>query len=207
MPTAKIDWTRERRDLYAPGREPVLVEVPAFAFLMIDGQGDPNTAPQYRQAIEALYTLSYTIKFSFTRERGVDYRVMPLEGLWWSPDMTAFAAARKDDWDWTAMIRQPEELDEAALATALAGASAKKDLPAAARVRLERFAEGAAAQVMHIGPYASEAPTIERLHAFIGEQGLRLAGKHHEIYLSDPRRAAPERLKTVVRQPVSRADS
>jgi hypothetical protein len=129
--------------------------------------------------------------------------VLPLEGLWWVADRSGFSSSRKDHWDWTAMIRQPEEVDRALLAEAVRTATASRALAAARRLRLERFAEGRAAQVLHLGPYATAGPTIERLHAFIAEQGYAPSGKHHEIYLSDPRRAAPERLKTVVRQPIT----
>jgi len=200
---AKVDLKREHSELYAPRREPVIVDVPELSFLMVDGHGDPNTSPAYAHAIEALYTVSYTLKFTIRgAPGGVDYAVMPLEGLWWSADMSAFTSGEKSAWDWTAMIAQPDVVDDALLADAAERASAKKDLPAAPLLRLERFHEGQAAQVLHVGPYSAEAPTIERLHAFIAESGYERHGKHHEIYLSDPRRAAPERLRTVIRQPV-----
>ena len=205
MATTKIDMTREHRELYAPGRKPVMIEVPSFSFAMIDGHGDPNVSAAYRQAIEALYSVSYTLKFTLKRgPQQLDYRVMPLEGLWWTPDMADFSVERKSDWDWTMMIRQPEEVTQDLFEQAVATAASKRDLPAATALRLERFAEGPAAQLLHVGPYADEGPAIERLHAFIAEQGCRLTGKHHEIYLGDPRRAAPEKLKTIVRQPVAR---
>jgi hypothetical protein len=206
MATTKIDMTREHRELYAPGREPVMVEVPEFSFAMIDGHGDPNVASAYREAIEALYSVSYTLKFALKRgPQQLDYRVMPLEGLWWTPDMADFSTKRKADWDWTMMIRQPEEVTQEAFEQAVATAAAKKELPAATALRLERLTEGPAAQLLYVGPYADEGPAIERLHAFIAEQRFRRAGKHHEIYLGDPRRAAPEKLKTIVRQPVTPA--
>jgi hypothetical protein len=201
---AKVDLLREDRALYAPGRVPEIIEVPEFLFLMVDGHGDPNISPGYREAVEALYSVSYTLKFAIKRSpRQLDYRVLPLEGLWWVADMSRFSTGHKDDWDWTAMIRQPEEIDRALLEEAVGMATARRQLPAAERLRLERFAEGLAAQVLHLGPYATEGPTIERLHSFIAERGYAPSGKHHEIYLSDPRRAAPERLKTVVRQPIT----
>jgi hypothetical protein len=206
MRATKIDLVREFKELYAPGREPATVEVPGFSFLMVDGHGDPNVAPGYGHAVEALYSVSYTLKFALRRgPQGLDYRVMPLEGLWWAPDMSAFTIEDKSAWDWTMMIRQPEQVDEDLFEQALAKATRKKELPAANLLRLERFAEGLAAQVMHTGPYASEGPTIRRLHAFIADQGYERAGKHHEIYLSDPRRAAPEKMKTVLRQPMARS--
>jgi hypothetical protein len=207
MATAtKIDYKRELGELYAPGKAPVVVDVPPLHFLMIDGHGDPNTSPIYSEAIEALYTLSYTAKFALKRSpAGIDFGVMPLEGLWWASDMASFKAAKKSDWDWTAMIMQPEPVTQAVFADALVSARSKKQLAAFDLLRLESFAEGLSAQMMYVGPYAEEGPTIERLHAFIAEQGYELAGKHHEIYLSDPRRCAPEKLKTIIRQPMAQA--
>jgi hypothetical protein len=203
VPATKVDFKHTFKELYAPGREPAIVEVPEFSFLMIDGHGDPNVAPEFGQAIEALYSVSYTLKFALKRGREqLDYKVMPLEGLWWTADMATFSTERKSEWEWTLMIMQPDEVDERLFEEALSQATAKKDLPAAPRLRLERFEEGMAAQVMHVGPYDLEGPTIAQLHAFIAEHGCEPAGKHHEIYLSDPRRAAPEKLKTVLRQPI-----
>jgi hypothetical protein len=203
--TAKtVDLVRSSKDLYSSGRDPAIVEVPEFTFLMVDGHGDPNVAPGYQQAVEALFAVSYTLKFALKRgPQQLDYRVMPLEGLWWASDMSTFTTGDKSTWDWTMMIRQPPDVDSALVEDARAAAARKRDLPAADLVRLERFAEGKAAQVMHIGPYSTEGPTIARLHAFIAEQGCELVGKHHEIYLGDPRRAAPEKLRTVLRQPMA----
>lgn len=207
MPATKIDLATGLKALYAPGRTPEMVDVPEFSFLMIDGHGDPNVSASFAQAVEALYSVSYTLKFALKGgARQLDYRVMPLEGLWWVPDMTTFSIERKSDWDWTTMIRQPDVVNEDLLEEAVQKASARRDLPAVSLLRLERFAEGPAAQIMHIGPYAAEAPTIRRLHAFIAEQGYERAGKHHEIYLGDPRRSAPEKLKTILRQPVAPPD-
>ena len=206
MPTTKIDFKRELRELYAPGRTPVLVDVPEMAFLMIDGHGDPNTADSYREAIEALYTVSYTVKFAIKRGPAeIDFGVMPLEGLWWAEDPTAFSRGERSQWSWTAMIMQPEVVKADIVEEACHEAAAKKPLPALDRLRYERFAEGPAAQVMYVGPYQDEGPTIAALHACIAEHGGTLTGKHHEIYLGDPRRAAPEKLKTVIRQPLTRA--
>jgi hypothetical protein len=203
MPATKIDLKRELKELYAPGRDPAIVDVPELAFLMIDGCGDPNTAPEYLAAVEALYSVSYTLKFAIRRGPDeLDYAVMPLEGLWWVPDMWAFSVADKSAWDWTAMIAQPDRINQAMVDDAVAQAARRKPLLAAPKLRLESFAEGLAAQVMHVGPYAAEGPTIERLHAFIAEHGYERAGKHHEIYLGDPRRTDPAKLKTVIRQPV-----
>lgn len=199
-----IDFKREMRELYAAAREPALVDVPELAFIMIDGHGDPNTAPEYSEAIEALYTIAYTAKFAVKRApEGIDWGVMPLEGLWWTPDMAQFTTAEKSAWDWTMMIMQPDCVTTEVFEDARAKAAEKKPLDAIGNVRLESLTEGPAAQIMYIGPYATEGPTIELLHAFIAEQGYERSGKHHEIYLSDPRRTAQEKLKTIIRQPLA----
>jgi len=182
---------------------PELVEVPPASFLMIDGQGDPNTSPAYARAIRALYAAAYTVKFAVKKAGGPDGRVPPLEGLWWGAEAAGFEAAGKDSWSWTMMIRLPDGAAAGLVTAALAEAARRKpDLPIGS-LRVERFAEGRAAQVLYVGPYAGEQPAIAGLHAFIAAQGGRPAGRHHEIYLSDPRRTAPARLKTIVRQPIA----
>src|SRR5581483_10557832 len=194
--------------LYRARTTPQLVEVPELSFLMIDGRGDPNSAPEYRDAVQALYTLSYTLKFALKREQGLDYHVGPLQGLWWAEDMSALGSQRKADWKWTMMIAQTDAVTEPEVESARAEASRKKQLPGLTDMRLERFCEGLSAQILHVGPYNAEAPAIETLHAFVHANGLTFDGrwqKHHEIYLGDPRRTAPERLKTIIRQPVSQA--
>jgi len=201
MAAAKVDFKRELRELFAPRRSAALVQVPELSFLMVDGHGDPNTSAEYREAVSALFSVSYAARFALKRSGVIDYGVMPLEGLWWVPDISEFSIEDKTAWDWTAMIMQPEEVTDAVLADAKQ-AAAQKGLPALERLRLERFAEGLSAQVLHVGPYSAEGPTIAGLHEFIAEQGYERAGKHHEIYLSDPGRAAPEKLKTIIRQPV-----
>lgn len=206
---AKRDLKKELKHLYSPGaRKVTLVDVPAMNFLMIDGEGDPNSAQQYRDAIECLYAVSYTLKFMIKKAKGgVEYGVMPLEGLWWGDDMKVFVEGRKDRWKWTAMIMQPEFVTRAAFGEACALVQQKKELSALSKLRLESFHEGQSAQIMYTGPYSAEGPTIQRIHAFIKEQGGRLTGKHHEIYLGDPRRTAPEKLKTVIRQPFEKSES
>lgn len=195
-------------DLYRPRlTEAELVDVPPMQFLMVDGRGDPITSVEYRQAIEALYGTSYRLKF-LLKKKGHDFKVAPLESLWWAPDMNSFEVGRKADWRWTAMIMQPDEVTPEDFASARDELKRKKPSSAVEKLRLERFDEGPAAQIMHIGPYSAEAPTITRLHAFIRELGYTFDGtkqKHHEIYLGDPRRAAPDKLKTVIRQPFKRA--
>ena len=204
---SKIDLKKEWKQLYRPSAKKVsVVDVPPLQYLMIDGRGNPNTSQEYKEALAALYALAYTIKFMMKKgELGLDYTVMPLEGLWWAEDMAAFSLGDKDSWLWTAMILVPEVVTQAMVDTAVTEAIRKKNPLAIGKVRLERLVEGTAVQIMYIGPYADEAPTIANLHQFIDENGYVPRGKHHEIYLSDPRRTAPEKLKTVIRQPVAAA--
>lgn len=193
----KVDFRLERKDLYAPTREFTVVTVPGFVFLAVDGSGNPNTSPDYVAAVEALYGLSYAAKFASKRELGRDYVVGPLEGLWWGEG--DFVALSKDEWSWRMMIRQPEWLTEDIWDAARAKAQAKVDVE---MVRLETLEEGTALQVLHVGSYDSEAPTIAAMHQWIADNGYVETGYHHEIYLSDPRRTAEEKLKTVLRQPM-----
>lgn len=199
----KVDFKKEFKHLYnSSAKEAVIVDVPEMNFLMIDGHGDPNTSIEYRQAIEALYSVSYTLKFSVKKAGVADYGVLPLEGLWWVDDMSKFSTDDKDAWKWTAMIMQPKFVTKQLFAEAIEAVK-KKELPALTIMEFKPFVEGLSAQIMHIGPYAEEGPTIQRLHEFIKAQGHGLRGKHHEIYLSDPRRCAPEKIKTIIRQPMS----
>lgn len=197
----KIDFKKEAKQLYQPSaREVVQVEVPTFRFLMADGEGDPNTSPAYAQIVEALFSVSYAAKFMVKKgSQAIDYAVMPLEGLWWADDMAAFAAGDKARWKWTMMIRQPSCVPDEIVEAALGETGRKKNLPGIDRLRLENFTEGRCAQILHIGPFSEEGPTIERLHAFIDARTSR-TGKHHEIYLSDIRRADPGKWKTILRQ-------
>ncbi len=199
----KIDHKKELKHLYKPSAKAVeLIEVPPMKFLMIDGQGDPNTSREYQEAIETLFSLSYTLKFMAKKgELGIDYTVMPLEGLWWVENMEDFDVDKKDEWLWTSMMMQPEFITREMVEEAMAKVKEKKDPPALSKVRFETYEEGPAGQIMHIGPFSEEGPTIQKLHNYIEEKGFQLSGKHHEIYLSDIRRAAPEKWKTVIRQP------
>ena len=179
-----------------------------MSFLMVDGLGDPNTSQPYMDAVEMLYAMSYTLKFSIKRAEKVDYQVSMLEGLWWSDSMDAFLAGSREEWRWTMMVRQPAAVTPEWVERAREEVQRKKALPGLSGVRLETFHEGLAAQIMHIGPYSAEAPTVQKLHDFIRAEGGAFDGrvqKHHELYLGDPRRAAPEKLKTVIRQPFVRA--
>lgn len=190
--------------LLKPGaKEPEIVEVPELNFLMVDGRGKPDTTGEFQEAIGALYPLAYGAKFAL-KKSGVDVRVMPLEALWWSPGSSILKTDDPSRWRWTAMIMQPAQVTSRLIEEVRAEAMRKRPNPALPKVRLEAFREGTCAQVMHVGPYSAEKPTIEKLHAFIAAQGWKLAGKHHEIYLGDPRRAAPEKLRTIVRQPIAK---
>lgn len=201
----KTDFKKELKHLYNPPRRFTVVDVPPMAFLMIDGHGDPNTAQAYKDAVEALYAVAYKVKFASKRELDQDYVVPPLEGLWWAKDMDLFVSRDKSAWDWTMMIMQPEWISCEMLEEAVQQVARTKDLPALSRVRLETYHEGLAVQIMHTGSYDDEGPVIARMHhEFMPENGYEPAGKHHEIYLGDPRRVAPEKLKTVIRQPVRR---
>ena len=199
----KLDLRKELKHLYSPSRKAFqLIDVPSMQFVMIDGQGDPNTAESFRSAMEALYTVTYTMKFDVKKNQGVDYPVMPLEGLWWADDMDLFSLQKKGEWKWTLMIMHPDVVTKKLFKAAVEQVAAKKGLPALGGLRFERFREGKSAQILYLGSYADEGPTIARMHTFIRESGYVPEGKHHEIYLGDPRRSAPEKLKTVLRQPV-----
>jgi hypothetical protein len=203
----RTDFKKELKHLYNPPKEFVVVDVPSMSFLMIDGHGDPNTAQEYQDALEALYTVAFKCKFASKKELGQDYVVPPLEGLWWAEDMQTFTIERdKSTWDWTMMIMQPEWISQQMVEEAIQQVAKSKDLPALPKLRMEGYDEGLSVQIMHIGSYDDEGPIIARLHTeFLPRNGYVEAGKHHEIYLSDPRRTAPEKLKTVLRQPVKKA--
>jgi hypothetical protein len=202
-----IDLKKEMEDLYrAPSDQAVLLDVPERRFLMVDGQGDPNSSPAYEAAMKALYSTAYGVKFAVkAREPGADFVVPPSEGLWWSDDMSDFVQGRREGWRWTMMIPLPASVTREDVDAALEGARRKAASPALDALRFEAFAEGRCAQIMHVGPYSAEGSTIEKLHASIVEQGSAPVGKHHEIYLSDPGRTAPERMKTLIRQPIADA--
>ncbi|HCR55481.1 TPA: hypothetical protein DIV49_00760 [Candidatus Saccharibacteria bacterium] len=201
----KIDYKKQLTQFYS-GKvgNMLVVEVPSHNFLMIDGHGDPNTSKEYIDAIQALYPVAYTLKFMSKRTLGKDFGVMPLEGLWWSDNMDDFLTGNKSNWNWTMMILQPEFITKEMLDTAKEDVTKKKNPKLIDRIRLESYTEGRAAQVMYVGAYADEGPTIKKLHEFIVENGGKLDASskhHHEIYLGDPRRTSPDKLKTIIRQP------
>src|ERR1700733_13945284 len=200
----KLDLKKQWKHLYQPPPgEITTVAVPPLAYLMVDGQGDPDTSRAFEQAVEALYSLSYTLKFSLKKSpRAIDYGVMPLEGLWWADDPRVFYQTDKSTWKWTAMILQPEFISRASVDAAFDEVRRKKNPPAIHRVRFETLEEGESVQTLYLGPFSEEGPTIQRMHDAIHDAGKELYGKHHEIYLSDPRRTAPARLKTILRQPM-----
>jgi hypothetical protein len=200
----KIDYKKEMKHLYnAPIKTPEIVDVPQMNFLMIHGEGDPNISERFKSSVEALFGLSYTLKFMIKKSTvQIDYGVMPLEGLWWADDMAAFSMNKKELWKWTAMIMQPEYVTRDLFFEAREQLKKKNDNSVLPDVILESFIEGKAGQIMHIGPFSEEGPTIEKLHKFIEASGYALSGKHHEIYLSDIRRSAPEKWKTIIRQPM-----
>jgi hypothetical protein len=202
--TQKVDFKKDL-DCYLAARNVLRVlDVPELQYLMIDGSGDPNTAPMFAAAVEALYPLSYALKFASKRELDRDYVVMPLEGLWWADDMDAFTTARdKARWDWTLLIMTPDWIDDAMFGRAVEAVATKSNPARLGEVRLESLAEGRCVQALHIGSYDDETSLLRRMHEeYIPAQGLRMTGRHHEIYLSDARKVAPEKRRTILRQPV-----
>ena len=200
----KINYKKKLQHLYKPSvKEVEIVEVPQMNFLMIDGDGGPKH-PTFQNAIEVLFPLSYTLKFMIKKsDIGIDYGVLPLEGLWWADDMSSFIKDKKDDWKWTLMIMQPELITNEMVVEAVNQVRVKKNPTSLPLVRFESINEGKVAQIMHIGPFSEEGPTVQKLHSFIKDSGKKIIGKHHEVYLSDIRRAAPEKWKTIIRQPMS----
>lgn len=205
----KVDYKKSLDSYKAKHNEFRIVDIPKRQYLMVDGHGDPNTNQDFRDAIFALYPVAYKLKFASKQNLDKDYVVMPLEGLWWAKDMSTFTTARdKSQWDFTLMIMQPDWITEDMFKAAVAKVAAK-DAPASLhKVRFETLDEGMAVQTLHIGSFDSEAAVLEKLHHdFIPNNGLKLTGKHHEIYLSDFRKVAPEKLRTILRQPVVQAGS
>ncbi|AYY13834.1 hypothetical protein EF847_15135 [Actinobacteria bacterium YIM 96077] len=203
--TGKTDFKKSLDAYRATRGQFRIVDVPDMQYLMVDGHGDPNTSPAFAEAIRALYPVAYKLKFASKRDLGRDYVVMPLEGLWWAENMDTFTVARdKSRWEWTLMIMVPDWIDHDMFTTAVEQAGAKNRPARLDDVRLEPLSEGRCVQTLHVGSFDNEADVLARMHhAFIPENGLRMVGKHHEIYLSDFRKVAPEKLRTILRQPVS----
>ena len=202
---SKFDIKKEMAHLYNPPKgEFTIVEVPPIQFIMGDGAGNPNNNEQFQQITEAMYGLAYTIKFK-CKALGQDFVVAPSEGLWWAEDMASFSLERKEDWLWTLLMAMPDWVTAEMFAESSQEVARKKDLPALSQLRFESYHEGLAVQTMYLGAYADEGPTIAAMHHFAEAQGYVLRGKHHEIYLGDPRRTAPEKLKTIIRQPIQKA--
>jgi hypothetical protein len=198
----KLDLKKARKALFtAPHNRFVPIQVPPVSYLMVDGHGDPNSTPAYKMAVESLCTTAYTIKFAY-KAMGKDFAVMPLEGLWSAADPRSFTARRKDEWDWTMMIMVPDYVDEQTFGAALAKAREKRGALSDS-LRLETLEEGLCLQALHIGSYDDEAPLLATLHdQIMPSGGYDFAGRHHEIYLSDPRKTSSEKLKTLLRQPI-----
>lgn len=202
----KVDLKRELASYHAPRGRFEIVNVPPLRYLAIDGEGDPNTAAAYRDALQTIYPVAYALKFFSKRTLDRDYAVMPLEALWWADDMESFTGARdKSRWRWTLLNLLPGWIGDDQVASARAAVAGKGGAPALDRLRIEPLDEGLCVQTLHIGSYDDEAPVLEAMHAtFIPDNGLRMTGLHHEIYLSDARRTAPDKLRTILRQPVAR---
>ena len=200
----KIDLKKQLKHLYSSSKKPNIVDVPPAKFLTITGRGEPG-GEAYQAALNALYSVAYTVKFK-AKAAGRDFVVMTLEGLWWWDDPEAsIGEVPKEEWNWKSMIRQPDFTTQEMVEEAKADAKEKKGLKEIERIVLEEYHEGLSAQIMHIGPYSEEGETIEKLHKFIEENGYKMRGYHHEIYMSDPRRTAPERWRTIIRQPIETA--
>jgi hypothetical protein len=198
----KIDLKKDLKHLYQPSSKVVAqLDVPTMNYLMIDGEGDPNTSQTYAEAVETLFMVSYAVKFMVKKSVAIDYGVMPLEGLWWADDMSRFSVEDKSDWKWTMLILQPDFVTRETIESAIGDVKKKKNPNAIDKLRFKAFSEGKCAQILHVGPFSEEGPTIERVHQFI-DSNSQLRGKHHEIYLSDIRKANPAKWKTIIRQPM-----
>jgi hypothetical protein len=200
----KIDFKKELKQLYSPkNTDWDLITPPKMSFLMIDGKGNPNTAKEYADAVEALFAVSYAVKFMSKREMDKDYVVSALEGLWYADDMSVFESGNKDEFKWTMMIMQPDWITKTVISRAIDQINDKKNLPSTSKLYFKEYEEGLSMQVLHIGSYDDEAPKLARLHhEIMPSKKLKFNGLHHEIYLSDPRKVDPSKLKTILRQPV-----
>ena len=197
-----VDFKKKYKKLYSPAKKPVIVEVPAFNYLKMDGEGNPNNSSHFQETVRLLYVFSYSLRFMVKKSSDLAYTVMPLEGLWWADDMNVFTGRNKDQWNWSLMILQPEFITVEMVEAARDQVLHKKELEQVHQVRFEEYAAGTCVTMLHIGPYDTEGPNIAKMHRYAKDQGYALDGLHQEIYLSDVRKTAPEKLKTVLRQPI-----
>jgi hypothetical protein len=207
MTSKKIDLKKELKYLFSPSaKTPEIIKVPSFKYIMVDGEGDPSNSEEFSDKVALLYGLSYTIKFMLKKDEKdpFDYVVMPLSGLWCADDISAYAEGRREEWKWTLMIMQPDRVTKDIFEEAKVKLIKKKDPKHIDDASFDIYKEGSCAQIMHIGPYKDEAPTIRTLHDFFKEKGFTFNGKHHEIYLSDPRKCDPAKMKTIIRQPIKK---
>ena len=200
----KLNLKKEFKPFYTAKKDPVMVKVPAFNYISIDGKGDPNNSPEFQAAVSALFTSAYTLKFMVKKgSLKIDYGVMPLEGQWWAKDYKDFIKGDKSKWFWTISIMQPEFVNKKLFEEALMKAAEKKKGLPLEKLRFEKTADGMSAQLLHTGPFSEEGPNIQRMHEFIEEQGYKIQGKHREIYLNNFLKVKPEKMKTILRQPVA----
>ena len=201
----KLDYKKEFPEIYKPSlKTPTIIKIPEMTYFMIDGTGDPNTSEEYKDIVQILYNISYTLKMKIIKKEtpDKDYVVPPLEGLWYMPKMDEWSMEDKEKWQWTMMIRIPDFIEDTQIKKALKILKETKNPSFFSKLRYEQYDEGTCVQIMYLGPYDEEPPTIKKMHQFAEKNGYILNGHHHEIYLSDPRRIEPERLKTILRQPI-----
>ncbi len=207
MPEQKLNLKKQFPELYNPAKKPHITEIPEMTFFMVDGNGYPVYKPLYQESMQLLYGASFSLKMKIIKPTGKDYVIPPLEGLWWADDMSIFTTEymeRKEEWKWTSMIRIPDFVSEEQIKKGLTIFQKSKNPENFDKLRYEKYAEGTVVQVLHLGPFSEEGPVIERMHEFALAQGYILHEKHHEIYISDPRRTKPEKLRTVIRQPIKK---
>jgi hypothetical protein len=209
MAKTKLDLKKQFPEFYKPSKKPHIVDIPEMTFFMVDGTGYPTDNPLYQEAIQLMYGASFALKMKVIKPTGKDYVVPPLEGLWWADDMAVFTddyMKRKDEWKWTSMIRVPDFITEEQIKKGLEVFKENKNPENFEKLRYQNYTEGRVVQVLHLGPFSEEGPVIERMHEYAIDQGYILHKKHHEIYLSDPRRTKPEKLRTVIRQPIKKKE-
>lgn len=200
----KIDLKKKIRTAFSGKKNPSLVEIPPMKYVTVSGKGDPNNSEDFNEAVAVIYGMAYTLKFE-EKKQGRDFTVPPMEGQWWADDPGVFHESERDKWFWKVMIALPDYIGVEEFSRAKGILKAKKDLPGLENALLEEMEDGLSVQVLYVGPYAEEAATIASMHHFAEDQGYRLRGRHREVYLSDPRRTDPDKLKTIIRQPLEKA--